>query len=73
MRNLDENTRTYPFPSRIAKIGSDLVLTARDFFVILTETDIQKIKEIVIKNSIIDGSDINFSKKLFGFSTTRIG
>lgn len=49
MENLNEQSRTYSFPSRVKWIGQDLVLTSRDFFVILSDLDINIIKEDVIK------------------------
>jgi hypothetical protein len=46
---LEETSRVYSYPSRVAKIGTDLVLTSKDFFVILTDEDITKIQQFVIK------------------------
>ncbi len=45
---LNETSRTYSYPSRVSYIGTDLLLTSRDFFVILTSEDIKRIKERVI-------------------------
>ena len=45
---LNETARTYSFPSRVKFVGEDLVLTTRDFFVILTGQDVKTIKEKVI-------------------------
>lgn len=48
--NINETSRTYSYPNKIKKIGEDLVLTSRGFFVILTGLDIKRIKDEVIKN-----------------------
>ena len=51
MKQVNETARTYSFPSRIAKVGEDLVLTTRDYFVILTKNEVEDIKEKVIKQN----------------------
>jgi hypothetical protein len=45
---LNETSRKFAFPN-ITKIGNDLVLTTRDYFVIITPDELEKIKEAVIE------------------------
>lgn len=51
MNQVNETARTYSFPSRVARVGEDLVLTTRDYFVILTKEEVEDIIEKVIKQN----------------------
>jgi hypothetical protein len=47
MEQLDETSRVYSHPN-ITRVGTDLVLTTRAFFVILTESELNSIINKVI-------------------------
>lgn len=48
MKELNETNRVYSYPTKINKIGDDLVLTGKYFFVILSSEDVKRIQEEVI-------------------------
>lgn len=47
MTELNETSRKFAYPN-ITIVGADMVLTTRDYFVILTPEDVDKIKKSVI-------------------------
>lgn len=61
MKQLNETNRIYSYPTKITKIGSDLVLTGKYFFVIISDEDVNRIIEDVVKqgkNLIIQNGSI---------------
>ena len=47
MEQLNETSRKFAYP-KLTQVGDDLVLTTRDYFVIITSDELEKIKRLVI-------------------------